>query len=253
MEEAVACHRQALDVDPGYLEARLALATALSRLRRDDEALAEFQSALAGEPGNSEAHIGCGVLLDRKRSYAEAIEHFRAALARDPDHVVALEGLATSLKNAGQQAEALATARRVLALRPDFPPALSLVGSILVEIGSVDEGLSFCRRALSLAPGYLPLAYELVQLAKVQRGDPALRVLEEALPRVGSLPSHEQLLLHFGLAKAYDDIGERDPGICPSPPRQRDQARRSEIRGGDHRRRDGPAFPNIHPGAHGCA
>ena len=213
-EEAVACFRQALDVDPDYTEARAALGATLSRRHRDDEAFAAFRAVLAAEPDHPDAHNGMGILLDRQRRHAEAIVHYRAALARDPDHVDAKAGMANALKNIGRHEEALAAARRVVALRPDLAPAAGLLGSILAEIGSMDEALAQFRRALTLAPGRPEFLYYLVQLAKVRPGDDALLALEAALPRRASLSAQEQCLLHFALAKACDDTGERDRGFA---------------------------------------
>jgi tetratricopeptide (TPR) repeat protein len=212
-EEAIHSFLQAVDVDPDYIEARVALGTTLSQLHRDDEAMAAFRAVLAGEPDHSSAHNGIGILLDRQRRHAEAIEHYRAALVRTPEHADAMAGMANAMKNIGQHDEALTAARRVLALRPDFAPAAGLLGSVLAEIGSMDEALEQFRRAVTLAPERPEFAYHLVQLAKVQPGDAALHALETALFRAPSLSAQDQCLLHFGLAKAYDDIGERDRGF----------------------------------------
>ncbi len=212
-EEALACFRQALDVDPDYVEARAGLGAALSRLHRDDEAFAAFRAMLAVDPEHPDAHNGMGILLDRQRRHADAIAQYRTALVRDPDHVDALAGLANALKNIGRHEEALATARRVVALRPDLPPAAGLLGSVLAEIGSMDEALAQFRRALALAPGRPEFLYHLVQLAKVRPGDDVLRALEATLPGRESLPLRERCLLHFAMAKACDDTGDRDRGF----------------------------------------
>jgi len=213
-EEAVSCFLCALDVDPKYIEARISLGTTLSRLDRDADAMAAFRAVLAVEPDHPEAHNGIGILLDRRRRHAEAIEHYAAALARDPDHVDAMGRMANAMKNIGRHDEALALARRVLTLRPDSGTAAGLLGSILAEMGSMDEALAQFRRGLALAPDRLEPACNIVQLAKVRPGDDALHALEAALPRLLALSLQEQCLLHFGLAKAYDDIGERDRGFA---------------------------------------
>ncbi|HEY1932548.1 MAG TPA: sulfotransferase [Acetobacteraceae bacterium] len=211
---AAECFLHALDVDPEYIEARVALGTALMRLDRDDEAMAAFHAVLAGEPEHAEAHNGIGIVLDKKRRHAEAIEHYRAALVRSPQHFDALAGMANSMKNIGRHSDALAAARRAVALRPDLAPAASLLGSILAEIGSMDEARACFRQALALAPDRPEFANYVVQLSRVQPGDDALRALEAAVPRAASFPPQEQCLLHFGLAKAYDDIGERERGFA---------------------------------------
>lgn len=212
-EEAVRCFRQALDVDPQYVDARVALGTALSRLHRDGEAMTAFQAVLAAEPQHPQAHCGIGTLLDRQRRHAEAIEHFRAALAGNAEHVDAMAGMAEAMKNLGRHAEALAPARRLVALQPNSASAAGLLALILAESGSLDEALTLARRAVELAPDRPEFAYYVVQLAKVKPGDNTLKALEATLPREASLSEREQGLLHFALAKAYDDIGERDRGF----------------------------------------
>jgi tetratricopeptide (TPR) repeat protein len=213
LEQAVHCFNDALEVDPEYVEARVSLGTVLSQLHRDDEAIAAFRAVLAAEPDHAEAHSGIGILLDRRQQHAEAIVHYRAALARKPDHVDAMAGLASCMKNLGQHAEALAMARRVLALRPDTASTVGLLGHIHADIGSMDEALAHFRRAVTLAPDRPEFPYDVVQLTKIRHGDEALLALEAALPRLASLSAQEQCLAHFGLAKAYDDIGERDRGF----------------------------------------
>lgn len=211
--EAISCFLQALDVDPDYIEARVALGIALSQLDRDTEAMAAFSAVLAIEPDNADAHNGIGLLLDRKQLHTEAIQHYRTVLVRQPDHVDALAGMANTLKNLGRHAEALALARKVVVMRPNFAPAASLLGSILAELGSIDEAEAEHRRSAALAPDRPETLYHLTLLTRVRRDDGTLDALEAMLPRVGSLPPREQSLILFALAKAYDDIGERDLGF----------------------------------------
>ena len=213
-EEAVSCFLRALDVDPDYIEARVSLGVTLSRLGRNEDAMAAFRTVLAAEPDHAEAHNGMGVLLDRRRRHAEAIEHYAAALARSPAHVDAMGGMANALKNLGRHDEALTMARQVIARRPDSDAAASLLGSILAEMGSMDEAMAQFRRGLTLGPDRVESACNIVQLAKVRPDDDALNALEASLRRLSSLSVREQCLLHFGLAKAYDDIGERDRGFA---------------------------------------
>ncbi len=213
LEEAVGCFRRALDIDPDYIEARVALGTALAQLERDDEAMAEFRAALTTEPDHSGARNGIGILLDRRQSYAEAMKYYSSVLARNPEQVDAMAGMANALKNTGRHAEALEIARRVVALRPNFAPAATLLGSILAEIGSMDEAQGQFRRAVKLAPDRPESLYHLALLAKVRRDDGTVDALETALRHAASLQPSEQCLLYFALAKAYDDIGERDRGF----------------------------------------
>jgi tetratricopeptide (TPR) repeat protein len=213
LQEALTCFLHALDVDPDYIEARVALGTTLSRLDRDAEAMTTFHAVLASDPDNPEAHVGIGILLDRTQRHADALERYRSVLARIPEHVEALAGTANAMKNLGQHAEALTAARRVVSMRPNFAPAASLLGSILAEMGALDEARVELRRSVALAPDRPELLYHLALLDKVRPGDAILDALEAVLPRSAAYSPREQCLLHFAIAKAYDDVGERDRGF----------------------------------------
>ncbi|MGH8318337.1 MAG: tetratricopeptide repeat-containing sulfotransferase family protein [Steroidobacteraceae bacterium] len=210
LNDAIACYRQALDVDPDYIEARAALGAALSRLDRDDEAMVALQAVLAAEPDNPDAHNGIGVLLERKLQHGEAMTHYRAALAAHPEHVDAMLGMANALRNTGGHQEALMLARRVLAQRPESASATSLLGVILAELGEMEEALPLIRRAATLAPNRPEILYHAALLSKVQPEDGTIEALEAALLRFDSFTPRDQCLLHFALAKAYDDVGERE-------------------------------------------
>ncbi len=212
--DAVAHFRQAVDVDPDYEEALVALGLSLSRLQQDEEAIRIFQRAQVLNPKRPDVQKGLGALLDRQKRHAEAIAHFRAALATEPNDIDAIGGLATALKNAGQHGEALSLARRALAERPEYPPTLALIGSILAEMGEIDDARTQFRRAVALKPNRPDYAYYLTELARVEAGDPVIAALEAMLERVESYPPEEQCQVHFALAKAYDDVGERERGFA---------------------------------------
>jgi len=213
IEEAIACYRQALDVDPHYNEALVALGQSLQRLDRDDEAMAAYRTVLETDPDSVAAHHGLASVLCGKHRDAEAIPHFEFVLARQPESVFAMAGMAGALMATGRHTEAIVLGRKLVAMQPDFAPARSVLGVALAEIGDIDQAVEESRRAVALAPGRSEFCYALVQLANVKPGDPVLGALEAMLPRAAALSPREQCWLHFALAKAYDDIGERDRGF----------------------------------------
>jgi tetratricopeptide (TPR) repeat protein len=134
--------------------------------------------------------------------------------AIDPDHFFAKVGLASAQISMGRHAEAIALCRAAVAAQPDFPPALSVLGLALAEMGDIEEATAVSTRAVALAPNRPEFCYNLARLYKVRRGDPVLDALEAALPGAAWLSPREACWLRFGLAKAYDDIGERDLGFA---------------------------------------
>ncbi len=176
--------------------------------------MAAFRAVIATEPDHPHAHHGLATVLGRKRRHAEAIDHFRVALERTPDNLDAMAGMVSAMTIAGRHAEAIAIGRRAVALRPDFAPAASTLGLALAEMGEMGEALTLSRRAVTLSPDGPEFCFNLVLLTKIQPGDAVLDTLEAMLPRATSFSAREQCWLHFALAKALDDIGERDRGFA---------------------------------------
>jgi tetratricopeptide (TPR) repeat protein len=213
-QPAIDCFRQALDVDPQFAGALVGLGQCLLAFDRDAEAHAAFTAALAAEPDHVEARYGLARTLSRNpRQRQEAISHFRAVLAVAADHADAMLGLASGLAATGWHEESLALCRRAAALRPDSAAAASQLALRLAEIGDLEPAAALGSRAVELAPERLENAFNYASIAKIRPGDPALNALESALRRENSLSDREKCWLHFALAKAYDDLGERARGF----------------------------------------
>jgi len=153
-------------------------------------------------------------------------------------------GLAEQYAHAGKLSAAAALCRDILARQPNWAPALHLLGDVIFRSGNHAGGIDLVRRAISVDGGiahyhytlgrmYLPAGF--VAEAKTQleqaialnprdplyhfilsdlktftADDPQLRLLEDLIPRVNSLPPLSQPLAHFTLAKAYEDLGQYD-------------------------------------------
>jgi len=214
LEEAVACFHQALDIDPDYLDARLALGVALERIERDDDAMAAYHAVLASDPDNVQAHSRLASILSRMDRHAKAIEHWEAVLTREPEHAAAMARMAAALISLRRTSEGIALCRKAIATQPEFAWAMSVLALGLAEIGEIAEAVALSRRAVALAPQQPRLCYNFTEIAKVRRGEEVLEALEAMLPHAASRRPREQCLLHFALAKSYDDIGERDRGFA---------------------------------------
>ncbi len=213
-QPAIDCFRQALDVDPEYADALVGLGRSLLALDRDAEAHAAFSAALTAEPHRVAARYGLALTLSRDPlRQQEAISCFRAVLAIAADHADAILGLSSALAAIGEHAESLALCRRAAALRPDWAPAAGQLALRLAEIGEIESAATMARRAVELAPERPENAFNYVSIAKIRPGDPALDALESALRREDSLSNREKCWLHFALAKAYDDLGDRARGF----------------------------------------
>ncbi len=86
--------RAALELDPNLDQARLELASELSKERRFDEAEPEYQAYLKRNPGNAEALIGLGRNAFQQGDLEAALRYYEQALKTDPRQPEALKELA---------------------------------------------------------------------------------------------------------------------------------------------------------------
>ena len=209
-EEALASYDAALSLKPLSPEALNNRGNALIDLKRRDDALASYEKALALKPDYAEALNNRGSALCDLDRPAEALASLDRALALKPDYVQAHINRGNALKALGRAAEALASFAAALALRPDHPEAHDGKGLLLIELGRSSEAQIAIESAIRLAPRSARHYYNLTLSKRMTQGDPHLRAMKELAQEAPSLPLDEQIFLHFGLARAFADVGDHD-------------------------------------------
>ena len=118
---------KALALEPGSVDARLALASA--QLHQGDPQASQhlFDAVLKDAPENATAHQWYGIMLTAVGRADEGIAEFQRAAAIDPLAAVIADNLAYALAIAGRLPEAVRAVQRTLELDPHFwdPPVLS--------------------------------------------------------------------------------------------------------------------------------
>jgi tetratricopeptide (TPR) repeat protein len=152
-ERAITQYRQALEIDPTYVNARNHLGMVLNQLDRHSEATAEFQLAVQQQPDSAQLYNNLGFSLYLQKQYRDAIESFSRSLDIAPgfgrahmnlglaygklgEFDVALEhfrnavpeadayyNIAVMQTTAGNYAEAANSLEQAIAARPEFPEA----------------------------------------------------------------------------------------------------------------------------------
>jgi serine/threonine-protein kinase len=108
---------KALQLDPGNVDAIIALASADLFESRNAKARNGFQRAIELDPSNAIAHLDYGLLLPTKESLAETLE----AVRLDPDNATAQNNLVTNYMNLGEYQKALGPLLAVTKLAPRSP------------------------------------------------------------------------------------------------------------------------------------
>lgn len=126
---AADAYRQALQVEPGHVDARNALAVALARLGRLADAEAQLRQAMAAAPQRGDLHSNLGFLLMLAQRPQEAQVALHTALALDPQDRVAQANLQLA------QGRASAPATPSTALAQAKAPAMTAAAPQLAQAG----------------------------------------------------------------------------------------------------------------------
>jgi tetratricopeptide (TPR) repeat protein len=204
---AVASYREALRLNPGYVEALNNLGNVLRELGERREALALYQRAVQLDPSRADSHCNLGYALLDARRVTEAVASFRGALALQANGVLAHLGLAAALRVQSLPAEAEASSQLALAAEPRNPGALSLLGELRADRGQFAEAQELFERAIAVDPDFVPAYGGIAAHRRMTRDDTAwLKGAEGLLAR--PLPLDQQIDLRYALGKYFDDVGQ---------------------------------------------
>lgn len=176
-----ALYRQALAIDPRYVQAWDGLATnfiieanlgVLSNAQGLRQAHAAVEKALAIDPDYAPAQATLGYLAMVQSDLPAAARHFKRALALDPTDLDVLRNSANLLQTLGRLPPAIAIEEYVLARDPVNPITLQNLGINYVYAGRYDEAIAKFHTLLSLSPGFGGAHYA-IGVALLLKGDAA--------------------------------------------------------------------------------
>ncbi|HVW21736.1 MAG TPA: tetratricopeptide repeat protein [Opitutaceae bacterium] len=125
----------ALAASPRNDRAWLNLGTLWSHRGRGDQAIACYRQALALDPGQADTHFDLAAELDRAGLLGEAIPEYREAERLDPERPNAPYYLGLALARSGRLADAVAPLERAAALRPGSAAAGRALAEVRAALG----------------------------------------------------------------------------------------------------------------------
>jgi tetratricopeptide (TPR) repeat protein len=105
-----------------------------------EQAVERYREAIDREPGFLEAHVNLAGVLWRLEDFEGALTHARKAVELAPEHPYAVRILGTALLNLNRLDEAEAQLRRSLELLPEFSLAEVDLAFTLLQAGKMKEG-----------------------------------------------------------------------------------------------------------------
>jgi protein O-mannosyl-transferase len=156
-DEALTHYREALRLKPDAPLAHLNLGTLMVKLGQFDEAMRHYAEAARLLPGDPRPHYLMGKAMLRQNQSAAAIAHFRDALQRDENDFQTLTFLARVLASDKDPQlhngrEAVELAERANALTDGNQPfVLDALAMACAEQGRFDDAQSLVRKAIEIA------------------------------------------------------------------------------------------------------
>ncbi|MDH3588169.1 MAG: tetratricopeptide repeat protein [Gammaproteobacteria bacterium] len=168
-QEAAGMYREALKIDPDYVEARLQLAALLLQGNESEESAGLYQQFTAEFPGRVEGWLGLGKALDRNGDLAAAIEALQRARIVGPQYGAVHYALAAVLAAGGDEEGA---ALEFAAYERTAKNSIYTTDALMLEIirlnlgeepymaradrqlqrGQIDEAVASFRAALAINP-----------------------------------------------------------------------------------------------------
>lgn len=153
---AEASYRAALNLNPGFRDARVGLALTLLRKRdatgKIDTAAAvrEINTALEANPADAELHYHKGAALSQGTSVDDAVKSLDEALRLRPGYIAALFLRGQININRGQRTRAIEDFNAIAATSPNDSQTLASLGATLTQLKQYDRAIQVCERAVQI-------------------------------------------------------------------------------------------------------
>jgi tetratricopeptide (TPR) repeat protein len=193
-DQAVACYRSAIQLDPELPDLHHNLGNAFYELRKWPEAEAAYREAIRIKPDYPEAQYGLGAVFNQQKRYAEAESHFREAIRIKPDYAKAHNGLGAALHGAAGKSplghsvgenkldEAVACYRKAIELDSNRTAPHRNLGLVYVRRNDLDNAVAFFRKAIELEPNFATAHCDLGEaLYRQGKWDEAISACRKAL------------------------------------------------------------------------
>ncbi len=148
-EEAVGLLERAVEIAPGDVPARNALALTLQRVGRPAEALAHTDELLKAHPELSFVHANKGDALVALGWLARGRTSHLRALELDPGNFSSVVSLASIASHLGKHDEARQWSEQVLAKIPNFPSAVISLAAAELAAGATERAEKLIRALLA--------------------------------------------------------------------------------------------------------
>ena len=182
LEESVAAHEKAVEIDSQLVQAHVNLVELYGRLGQFEKAEEHFRTASHLDPGSSEGYYNYGVLLLSAEKYQQAENAFQKTIEIDPFHAGAHNNLGFLLERQGRLLEAEAEYQTAVENKPNNRQAHFNLGRVLVNLGKYEQGIQELEKTIEPEDEDTPRYKYALGAAFARSGDRqnALRYIRQA-------------------------------------------------------------------------
>ena len=204
---AIVSLNEAIKIEPNFAEAHYNIGKALQEKGELETAIDSYTKAIKIKPDYLQAYNNMGITLKKKGAVQAAIDIFKKVLEINPNFAEAHSNLGLALNDTGNLEAALKSYKKAIKIKPDFAEAHSNMGNALKEKGNLSNALGSYTQALKFKSNYTEVHRNLSLITKYDLNNKYfLQMLN--LSKDPSLSSSQRCNISFGLAKAYEDIGD---------------------------------------------
>jgi tetratricopeptide (TPR) repeat protein len=207
-DRAESMARRAIELDPRLADAYVNLAAAHTVRHRHADALHVLDALIAFTPGQGRAHAARALVLKELDRLDEALEAAKRAALHAPQSPEAHNAIGQVYQALGEFEPALAAyGRASILLGPAQMDAIANRGALFMEFGRKEEAIQAMEEAARAFPNAPGILFAQTDLRRFEPNDPLIARMQALLTREG-ISLADRATLHFGLGKAFLDIGD---------------------------------------------
>jgi tetratricopeptide (TPR) repeat protein len=206
--------RRAIELNPRLADAYVNLAAVAAARHRHGESLQVLDALLAFPPGHARALAARALSLKELDRFDEALDAAKRAALMAPESPESHNALGQVLQAMGEFEPALAAYDRAAALPgPAQMDAVANRGALFMEFGRKAEAMKAMEEAANAFPNVPGVLFSQADLKRFIPGDPLIGQMQSLLAREG-ISLADRATLHFGLGKAFLDVGDSEQAFC---------------------------------------
>jgi len=154
LEQALPLYEKALEIDPDYAKANLAMGLALTKMGRHEESKRYYQRCIELDPTNAQAFNNLGMWFDRSGDLERARISFEKAVELQPGSYLNHNNLGMAYGKLGENEKAIGEFELALKLNPGYARAYTNLGLMRYRLGQAEEARGLWQKALEVDPAF---------------------------------------------------------------------------------------------------